>query len=70
MARPGCNSTFRGREIVEALKPAEGDDEVEELVRSWWRSCGLVVDVYCPGRRMMSEATSGDDNTVPTVDDR
>ena len=67
MARPGCKSTLRGRESVEALKPVEGEVEVEEAVRSWWSSCGLVVDVYWPGRRMTLEATLGDDNTVPTM---
>jgi hypothetical protein len=34
MAIPGCRETLRGSETVEALKPVEGDDEVEELVRS------------------------------------
>jgi hypothetical protein len=35
MARPGCNATLKGRERAEALKPVEGEDEVEELVRTW-----------------------------------
>jgi hypothetical protein len=67
MARPGCNATFKGRERADALKPVEGDDDVEELVRSWCSSCGLVVDVYWPGRRMTLEGTLDDDSTVPTL---
>jgi hypothetical protein len=67
MARPGCNATFKGRDTADALKPVEGEDEVEELVRSWCNSCGLVVDVYWPGRRMTLEGTLDDDSTVPTL---
>lgn len=52
---------------MDALKPVEGEDEVEELVRSWCSSCGLVVDVYWPGRRMTLEGTLDDDSTVPMV---
>ena len=63
--RPGCNATFKGRKRVEALKPVEGEDEVEEVVRSWWSSCGLVVDAYWPGRITTLEGTLGDDS-VPT----
>ena len=52
---------------MDALKPVEGEVEVEEVVRSWCSSCGLVVDVYWPGRRMTLEGTLGDDSTVPTL---
>ena len=67
MASPACSATFNGRESADALKPVEGEDDVEELVRSWCSSCGLVVDEYWPGRRMTLEGTLGDDSTVPTL---
>ena len=66
VARPGCNATFKGRERVDVLKPVEGEDEVEELVRSWWSSCGLAVDVYWLGRIITLEGAIGDDS-VPTL---
>ena len=51
---------------MEALKPVEGEDEVEELVRSWWSSCGLVVDVYWLGRIITLESAIGGDS-APTL---
>ena len=53
--------------MADALKPVEGADEVDELVRSWCSSCGFVVDVYWPGRRMTLDGTLDDDSTVPTL---
>jgi hypothetical protein len=67
MDKPGSWATFRGRarELEEFLKPGEGWREAVEDVRRLWRSCGFVVEVYCPGRRRAG-GDPGADIVTPT----
>ena len=55
--------------VVEFENPTEGVNVVEEEVRRLCKSCGFVVDVYCPGRSCTVTGTPGPDTFAPTIDD-
>jgi hypothetical protein len=76
IARPGSCATLSGSAtpeplplvVVEFLNPGEDAREAEGEVRRVWRSWGLVVDVYWPGRRR-AEEEEGADIVTPTGSD-
>lgn len=53
--------------VVEFENPADGVNVVEEEVRRLCKSCGFVVDVYCPGRSWTVTGTPGADTFAPIV---
>ena len=66
MATPGWSARLRGRDVFPS-KPGERANEALDEVRRLWRRAGLVVEVYCPGRRSRLVAAPDADNVAPTT---
>lgn len=64
--RPGWRARFNGSERVDPFEnPGDGVNVVEADVNNVWRSCGLVVESYCPGSS--STETELLDSFAPTA---
>jgi len=49
------------------VNPGDEIKDVEEDMRASWRSCGLVVASYTPGRMLISVDAPGKDSLAPTA---
>lgn len=69
MARPGWSARFSGRDLEDVAfsNPGDGAKDADEDVRTSWRSWGLVVEVYWPGRRSIGVGAFEAESTTPTA---